>query len=205
MDSITAKYVGKYSERFREFGDSHRALGWTRKERVCVRHRVMADVIRWDYHADSVGLLDFGCGLGHFLTCIESERIAYMGVDVVPEFVDICKTKYPEKDFYLVDVLAGDTLPTSDYTMANGVFTQKLDTPYADMWEYLSKIVGILFRNARMGIAFNVMSSHVDWERKDLFHVPMDLMADFVQSELSPKFIFRNDYGLREYTAYVYH
>jgi hypothetical protein len=44
----------------------------------------------------------------------------------------------------------------------------------------------------------------VDWERDDLFHLPFHTMADFVRGELSHHFLFRQDYGLHEYTTYVY-
>ncbi len=48
------------------------------------------------------------------------------------------------------------------------------------------------------------MSKQVDWERDDLFHLPLDQMADFVCGNLSRNFVIRNDYGLYEYTTYVY-
>ncbi len=53
-------------------------------------------------------------------------------------------------------------------------------------------------------MAFNVMSKHVDWEREDLFHLPFDTLAEFLKKELTRNFVFRNDYGLYEYTTYVY-
>jgi hypothetical protein len=49
------------------------------------------------------------------------------------------------------------------------------------------------------------MSKHVDWEREDLFHLPFDTLAAFLKQELSGNFVIRNDYGLYEYTTYVYH
>ena len=54
------------------------------------------------------------------------------------------------------------------------------------------------------GVAFNVMSKHVDWERDDLFHLPFDEMAGFVTRNLTRNFVIRNDYGLFEYTVYLY-
>lgn len=189
----------------REYGDDFRALGWTHKEAVCVRHRVMADVVKWNRHRDSVTVLDFGCGLAHFLDCVQRERITYVGADIVPEFLRRCVIKHPDKKFVYADVVRGDPVPASDYTMINGVFTQKLDTPYDDMVDYFTLILKALFNAAEHGIAFNVMSAHVDWQRDDLFHVPFDQMAEIVSQHLSRNYVFRSDYGLREYTTYVYH
>jgi hypothetical protein len=82
------------------------------------------------------------------------------------------------------------------------VFTQKLETTYAAMWGYFTNIVSRLFRKANLGIAFNVMSIHVDRQRNDLFHVSLDDMVEFALS-LSSTFSFQH-YGLWEYTTYVY-
>jgi hypothetical protein len=56
----------------------------------------------------------------------------------------------------------------------------------------------------RRGIAFNVMAKAVDWERDDLFHVPTDDLIAFLVNQLSRQFVLRNDYGLYDYTTYVY-
>jgi len=61
-----------------------------------------------------------------------------------------------------------------------------------------------VFSHAAIGIAFNVMSKHVDWERDDLFHLPFDTLAEFLEEHLTRNYVFRNDYGLYEYTTYAY-
>jgi hypothetical protein len=48
------------------------------------------------------------------------------------------------------------------------------------------------------------MSRLVDWERDDLFHLPFDVMAEFVGKRLSRHFVIRHDYPAYEYTTYVY-
>jgi hypothetical protein len=53
-------------------------------------------------------------------------------------------------------------------------------------------------------MAFNVMSKHVDWERDDLFHLPFDELGRWLVSSISRNFVIRADYGLYEYTTYVY-
>jgi hypothetical protein len=72
------------------------------------------------------------------------------------------------------------------------------------MFVYFRRLAARVFQHAQIGMAFNVMSKHVDWERDDLFHLPFDLLAGFLQKELTRNYVFRNDYGLYEYTTYVY-
>jgi hypothetical protein len=85
----------------------------------------------------------------------------------------------------------------------NGVFTEKLTLNHEEMFEYFKKLVKVVYNHANVGIALNVMSKQVDWERDDLFHLSLDELAWFVKEELSRKFIIRNDYGLYEYTIYI--
>ncbi|MFT6034498.1 MAG: hypothetical protein ACI9XJ_000064 [Marivirga sp.] len=65
-------------------------------------------------------------------------------------------------------------------------------------------MVHVLFSKIEKGMAFNVMSKAVDWERWDLFHLSTDVLIDFLAKEVSRNFIIRNDYGLYEYTVYIY-
>jgi hypothetical protein len=86
----------------------------------------------------------------------------------------------------------------------NGVFTEKRSLAFGDMWSYCQTLLMRVFPRARRGLAFNVMSKHVDWERDDLFHLPLDTLAAFLRRHISRHYMLRSDYGLYEYTAYVY-
>jgi hypothetical protein len=56
----------------------------------------------------------------------------------------------------------------------------------------------------RVGLAFNAMSAHVDWTRDDLFHWPYDELFAFLRARVTRHAAIRADYGLFEYTAYLY-
>ena len=86
----------------------------------------------------------------------------------------------------------------------NGVFTEKRGLTFDEMLAYFQRMLIAVFSKARLGIAFNVMSKHVDWERDDLFHLPFDTLARFLTASMTRNFVIRNDYGLYEYTTYVY-
>lgn len=98
-------------------------------------------------------------------------------------------------------------LPTAsiDYAILNGVLTERRSISLPEMKEYALKLLSCVFDAAREGIAFNVMSTVVDWERDDLFHWGFDEMASAVSKALSRHLLIRADYGLYEYTTYVYH
>lgn len=201
--------VKHYESCLDKHGDSHLGVDWPKLEDVEKRYRVMLDVIRFSKTAESpVSLLDFGCGAGHLLAHIRARNITdihYAGLDVSEKFVDLCRRKFPNVPFYQADILDEKTeLPQFDYIVMNGVFTEKRELSYEEMWEYFRRMVLKTFSYARSGIAFNVMSKAVDWEREDLFHLSADLLIGFMTKQLSRNFIIRNDYGLYEYTTYIY-
>jgi len=86
----------------------------------------------------------------------------------------------------------------------NGVFTEKRGLSFDEMFSYFKELMKKVFSHAKIGIAFNVMSKHVDWERDDLFHLPFDTLASFLTREVSRNFVIRHDYRLYQYTTYVY-
>ena len=104
-----------------------------------------------------------------------------------------------------MDILENpENVPEFDYIVMNGVFTEKRELSYNDMLDYFKKLIRAVFEKAKKGIAFNVMSKHVDWEREDLFHLSFDELGSFLKEEISRNFTIRNDYGLYEYTVYIY-
>ena len=91
-----------------------------------------------------------------------------------------------------------------DYIIMNGLFTEKCNLSYEEMKEYFEAFIKKAFELCNKGIAFNVMSKDVDWERDDLFHLPLNELSRFLTRDLTRRYIIRNDYGLYEYTTYVY-
>jgi len=156
-----------------------------------------------------VTLLDFGCGAGHLYEHIRNRGldkfIYYSGLDLSEKFVALCRSKHPGIRFYCLDILkTGAELPEFDYVVMNGVFTQKLTLSHAEMFTYFQELLKCVFAKARLGVAFNVMSKQVDWEREDLFHLSFDPLASFLTQCVSRHFVIRHDYRLYEYAVYVY-
>jgi SAM-dependent methyltransferase len=192
---------------FDRFGDSPLGMGWTTQAGARARYRVMLEVIQ-PQSPRPVRLLDVGCGGGYLLEYIRSTcpyDIEYSGIDISPRFVDLCRRKFPRHSFELLDVLENPgELSEFDYIVINGVFTSKCSMTFEQMWEFARRLLAALFPRARYGLAFNATSKQVDWERDDLFHLPLDTVADFLCRNLTRNFLIRNDYGQYEFTTYVY-
>lgn len=189
-------------------GDNYLGVGWTKgKQYADLRYKIMLGVIRPAPNVP-VQLLDFGCGASHLYEYIVSTGIPgiqYSGLDLSPKYVSLSRSKHPHITYYQSDLMNPDvTIPFFDYIIINGVFTGKGSLSHSDMFEYWQTLVPRVFHFARVGIAFNVMSKYVEWERDDLFYLPLDVVASTVNGKLSRHFVIRHDYVLYEYTVYVY-
>jgi len=187
-------------------GDSPRGVGWTDAD-ARIRYPVMLDVLP-SRPADA-SLLDFGCGTGHLLEYLRETGpagVLYHGSDASPALVEVCRGKFPGVDFQVLDALdpACPPWPQYDYIVMNGLLTYKLGASHAEFFDYAKALLREVFKHCRAGLAFNVMSKQVDWERDELFHLGLDPLVDFLSRELSRHFRIRADYGLYEYTVYVY-
>jgi hypothetical protein len=205
IDSI----VKHYEDCLNKHGDSHMGVDWPKLEDVNTRYSVMLDIVKYsNQEVDKVRVLDFGCGVAHLMEYVNEKKLTnidYSGLDISEKFISLCRKKFPSIPFYCFDILDADhVLPNFDFIIMNGVFTEKRELSFDEMWEYFCKMITKIFSYANIGVAFNVMSKAVDWERDDLFHVPLDLLTEFFTKNLSRHFIIRNDYGLYEYTIYVY-
>ena len=212
--------VSHYENCLDRHGDTHLGVDWPNADDATRRYQVMLDVIRRPSPADAVSLLDLGCGAAHLLQHMHAaavENVTYAGLDLSPRFVALARRKFPDNVFYCMDLLEapddgdasggqgdGAGLPRFDYVIMNGVFTERRSLSFDEMLAYFKRLLKRVWSRATRGVAFNVMSKQVDWEREDLFHLPFDTLATFLTRELTRDFVIRNDYRLYEYTTYVY-
>lgn len=202
MNKSYKKIAEYYNKAFIEYGDTPEGLAWDNQLNLNKRYEVMFDVVK---HYNT-SILDFGCGYGGLYEWILNNKktAEYVGLDINKEAIKFAKEKHPETTWIESDIHK-DTLQTDfDYIICNGTFTVKDTLTQDEMWDFMTSTLEKLWTKTNKGIAFNVMSKLVDWERDDLFHVSMDQLGQWLKDNLSRDFIIRNDYKLYEYTAYVY-
>ena len=189
-------------------GDSYLGVGYTKSaEEAAERYEIMLSVVRDDQ--ERVSVLDLGCGLAHMLDHInahpEWSHVRYTGLDASQRYLQAARARHPDAELIELDILEGDaTLPEYDYVLMNGIFNTRGSLSQGRMVAYWKRMVAVAFSHARRGLAFNVMTKYVDWERDDLFHLPLETMGRFVAGNLSRHFVVRHDYDAYEYTVYVY-
>ena len=94
--------------------------------------------------------------------------------------------------------------PCTTTLSCNGVFNYRGSITFERMLNYWQDLLLVAYRHARLGLAFNVMSPHVDWEGTTSSTCRCDTMSAFVWSRLSRFFVVRHDHRACEYVTYVY-
>ncbi len=193
-----------YENCFDRHGDNHRGVDWPDARQADRRYQVMLGLIE----RRPCTLLDLGCGLSHLYEFISSGRdyegVEYAGLDISEKFINASKKKYPGNRYFLKDCLKEPLELHFDYIVMNGVFTEKREMSHQAMYYFFTELLLKVYPFADRGLAFNVMSKQVDWEREDLFHLSLDDLAWFLHKNKMRNFVLRNDYGLYEYTVYLY-
>ena len=200
--------VKHYERCLLQHGPTHAGMDWPDAHDLKTRFDVMLAVMRPKARSSST-LLDIGCGAGLLIDRLKARRLfdpaTYRGIDLSREMVAAARRRHPSACFEVRDILLRPLRARSaDYIIMNGVLTEKLKFTQAAMEAYACRMIKAAFNACSEGVAFNVMSSHVDWRRRDLFHWPLDRAVKFLVDKCSRHIVIRMDYGLYEYTIYVY-
>ena len=211
MKKIDYEVIFKHYEKtLIKHGATHKGMDWPEAEDLDKRFKVMLGIMdrnRQDQKAFS--LLDLGCGVGLMVDYIEEpgleNQIEYFGVDISEKMVLMAKDRWQEHSFEARDIFLNPLPPNSyDFVTMNGVLTEKVSLSQEEMLVFAKNIIKEAYLTCKFGVAFNVMSTHVDWTREYLFHWSLDSLFEFLTKEVSRNIVVRMDYGLYEYTVYVF-
>lgn len=190
-----------YQDLFKEYGDSPQATQYSDLITQELRYKYLTEIGELNGKA----ILDFGCGTAQLATYLKNSDIEfdYIGVDIVPEFLDHSQKKFPEfrfgsyEDFKDIKV---------DYIFISGVFNNLI----ADNRSFYKETIKDLFKNARLGLAFNMISKYVDYYDLGLFYEYPEYVFKFAKEEVTPLVLLRNDYLIKDntppfdFTVYLY-
>lgn len=187
-------------------GATPAGVDWPNATDLAVRFGVMLELLT--DAGERPDLLDLGCGPGLVLDYLAAtgglDRVRYRGIDLSSTMIETARRRWPMHEFSSRDIVAMPLPEQSvDVVIMNGVLTERVTLSVESMTALAQSLIAAAFRAARIGIAFNVMNAHVDWQRDDLFHWPFDALAAFLRRAVSPHYAFRADYGLYEYTCFV--
>lgn len=197
--------VKHYQELYHKHGNAPESVQWADKETQYQRFEILSKI------STSIGsVLDVGCGLGDFYKYLKSTGFSgeYLGIDNVPEFVQVCIALFGSDENAKASLLHLDGgLPLGyDYVFGSGIFNNKR----SDNFEFMKSTIADMISVAKKGVAFNALSIYVDYEAEDLYYSDPLVVFDYLKREVGVHPVLKHDYILSEnrfpyeYTMYVY-
>jgi len=216
MDKITQLLKDYHRKVFSEHGATAKGVDWNDEFEVLLRYDKMLKVVEMDFYdgPDKPSLLDVGCGWGGMekraLDLVMPVDIT--GIDVVEEMILHARREFPGFTFETADVFAMEETEAYDFVVCNAILTQKHDVSIPEMERFAKHLIAKMFSLCRYGIAFNMMSTRVNYTVGNLFYQnPLELFT-WLLNEISPRVILDHGYSslasgrgkYYDFTVYVY-
>jgi SAM-dependent methyltransferase len=206
MDPISKALGQHYSEKFSLHGPSPEGVDWGADEsKTLLRYDKMLGVA--DFVAgNKPSLLDVGCGYGGLRQYAISKSIDldYTGIDIAGNMIEWAGENLPSGNFIHGDILDYKFEREFDYVVCNGILTQKLEAAGLQMDKFAAQLIRQMFSLCTIGIAFNVMTTKVNYYSNNLYYRNPAELFSWCLSEISPHIKLDHSYPLYEYTIYLY-
>ena len=216
MDQITQYLKNYYARTFEQHGATAKGVDWGDEQELLVRYDKMLAVMQKDFMApiEKASVLDVGCGWGGQLRRANFLNIPlqYSGIDVVNEMILHGRAEFPDSEFIHGDVFELLEVDAYDFVICNAILTQKLSITNIEMEKFSRKLILKMYDLCRHGIAFNMMSTRVNYNVANLYYQNPSEMLSWLLSDVSPRVRFDHGYSslasgkgkFYDFTVYVY-
>ena len=189
-----------YRKTLEKYSLSPKALQWNSWESQARRIR---EIIK-DINFEDKSVLDVGCGFADLIPFIASkvQTFSYTGVDIVPEFIEFTKAKYPEYQFVTLDYFSHPLPEKFDIVITSGTLNNNSENALQER----KLNIRTLFDQAKEAMAFNMAGNHPQPENlpeKRVFYADSLEILEFCFS-LTSKVIFRHNYHDKDFTVVLF-
>lgn len=199
-----------YLKKFQQYGDSAETLSWNNKNSQYLRFEKITELFKYE-RTHHFSVHDVGCGLGHFWEFLSNRfnGISYSGSDIIEEFIEWDKTKFPEGSFFIQDISDNiesfnSSIVGLDYYCTSGTFYRK-DQKTVDDWELLVfKSMKNMFSMAKKGICVNFLTSYSDFFDDNLYYADPKKIFNWAISNCSRFVTVSHETPLYEFFIYIY-
>ncbi|HEX5246682.1 MAG TPA: class I SAM-dependent methyltransferase [Gaiellaceae bacterium] len=192
-----------FRDSIHEHGVTSAGVGWPDPATHKLRFDKLATVFEGNSGGFSVN--DLGAGWGALFPYLVEERgfdvERYVGYEVSPEMLAAARATVTDSRATFVE--ASSATQDADYSIACGTFNVKCDANDDDWLEYVLRSLRALAERSARGLAFNMMSTYVDWRNEILYYGDPGFFFDFCKRELSRSVALLHDYPLWEWTIVV--
>jgi SAM-dependent methyltransferase len=186
-----------YQELLAKYGQSPRAVDWPDEDQRNLRFKVLTEI----GNLNGCSVADVGSGLGDLYGFLQKQgwHGDYTGFELIPRFVAIARERHSSAEFIEGNFLSVDTQKKFDWVFLNGSLNVRFDGIEQFTYNVIEKMYAICNR----GVAFNLMSSYVDFQKDITAHNDPEKIFKFCKS-LTRFVTLRHDYHRWEFTIYLF-
>jgi SAM-dependent methyltransferase len=206
MDRALDKVAKHYTETLKKHGTVPLSVGWKDEVSQRLRFEKLVQVLNSRKGSkERVSCNDFGCGYGamfHYLDHLEGvELVTYYGYDISEEMLGAANDLVPDPRAEFI--CAPQATREADYSFVSGTFNVKMETS-DELWgEYVKDTLIEMAKLSRAGLAFNALTTYVDWKEEHLYYADPFEYFDFCKRNISRYVSLLHDYPLFEWTILV--
>jgi len=194
-----------YEKEFEKFGDTFQGMGWKKPDEQMRRFKEFSKIFVNDNSLKRI--IDLGCGTSHFYEFLKKKGLKnfyYTGIDISKKFISISKKKFPNNSYFCLDILNTKKKFTCDYTILNGIFTQRGNFTEKRMYRFLINFITKALNFTKKGLAFNTLSPMSDWKNKKNFYLNFNKLEKFFKLTNINNFLVNHTYNKYEYIVYIF-
>jgi cyclopropane fatty-acyl-phospholipid synthase-like methyltransferase len=195
-----------YGGNFERMGSKAQTLFHNDRESQYERFGMLGRL--FEHEKEPFTVHEIGCSMGDFGDFLRERYplARFSGSDIYPPFVELCRQRFAEGEFYVRDV--SERLPDDryDYVVTCGTFNILGESPRAEWQAYIYQMLDAMYALARRGIGLTFLTTYYDpgRNRADLFYQDEKELMDFATRNLSRHFMLDEMGPLYEYSLRVY-
>jgi SAM-dependent methyltransferase len=151
-------------------------------------------------------LLDFGSAYGGMYDYLVrlGHDVHYVGYDIAEPMITKGRELHPDNpDCWFTNEI--EEVPVLDYAVVSGTFNMKLDADFDSWTHVVVEALDQMNAHTSRGIAFNMLTSYSDADRKrpDLYYGDPCFFFDYCKRNFSRNVALLHDYNLYDFTILV--
>jgi SAM-dependent methyltransferase len=180
-----------------KYGPGVKAVDWRDEEQRNLRFEVLSQA----GNLQGCSIADVGSGLGDLYGFLQKRgwHVKYTGFEMIPRFVTIARERYPSAEFIEAEFLSMYIERKFDWVFLNGSLNVRFD----GIEQFTHKVIEKMYAICNRGVAFNLMSTYVDFQKVDTAHNDPEKIFRFCKS-LTRFVTLRHDYYPWEFTTYMF-
>jgi len=199
--NVLENITNYYSNKIQTYGATPKGVDWNGEAGQFIRFEQLSKII----NGNDFSINDIGCGYGKYIEYLEKnyKNFIYTGYDLSREMIENADRIYPGYNFKAIVQL--DELQVSDYSIASGIFSVKMQHSEAQWLTYILDTLDTMNNTATKGFSFNMLTKYSDREymKEDLYYADPLYIFDYCKQHFSNQVALLHDYGLYEFTILV--